>query len=287
MTYHAPEDHRNNNPFRTVFFVPQCGIMEVKMKKGVSKFNFDSKLMLIPSLLVALLAWQLVSMTSVGVVIVGPAKTFGALIKTINNGSLWTNIWASLERVFWGFLLGAACAIPLAILLGWYKVFRSIVEPWLQFLRTIPPIALCPMVIALFGVGLAAKVAIIFFAVLLVMVITIYQGVKNVDVTLIKAARVLGATEREIFFDIIVPASFPFILVGVRLGLAAALSTLIAAELTGATYGLGNMIQVAASYFNMDIVMLGVAVIGTIGFVLDKFVLFLERKLTGWQETIQ
>lgn len=247
----------------------------------------DSKWMLIPSLLIALLVWQLVSMTNVGVVIVGPVGVFKALVKTIGNGSLIKNVWASLQRVIYGFLLGSACAIPLAILLGWYKGFRAIVEPWLQFLRTIPPIALCPMVIALFGVGLAAKVAIIFFAVLLVMVITIYQGVKNVDVTLIKAARVLGAKEKDIFFDIIIPASFPFILVGVRLGLAAALSTLIAAELTGAVLGLGNMIQVAASYFDMDIVMLGVVVIGTIGFLLDKLVLFLERKLTGWQETIQ
>ena len=71
------------------------------------------------------------------------------------------------------------------------------------------------------------------------------------------------------------------------MGLAAALSTLIAAELTGAVLGLGNMIQVAASYFDMDVVMLGVLVIGTIGFIFDKLVLFLERKLTGWQEIRQ
>ncbi|MBQ4652303.1 MAG: ABC transporter permease, partial [Oscillospiraceae bacterium] len=220
-------------------------------------------------------------------VIVGPEQVFQALLKNASSGFLWKNVWASLERVLYGFLLGAACAIPLAILLGWYKLFRAIVEPWIQFMRTIPPIALCPMVIALFGVGIAAKVAIIFFAVLLVMVVTIYQGVKNVDVTLIKAARVLGASQAEIFFDVVIPASFPYILVAISLGLAAALSTLIAAELTGAVLGLGNMIQVAASYFDMDVVMLGVLVIGTIGFIFDKLVLFLERKLTGWQEIRQ
>jgi NitT/TauT family transport system permease protein len=159
-----------------------------------------------------------------------------------------------------------------------------IVEPWIQFFRTIPPIALIPLVIVIFGIGTSAKIAIIFFAVFLVMVVTIYQGVRNVDPTLIKAARVLDATAKDIFLDVIVPASFPYILVGIRLGLATALTTLVAAELTGASQGLGNMIQEAALYFNMGEVILGIITIGVIGFMIDKAVLFLEKKLTGWQE---
>ena len=93
-----------------------------------------------------------------------------------------------IGSVIVGFLLGFFLSIPVAFLLGWYEGFRVIVEPWIQFLRTIPPIALIPIVIATFGIGTSAKIAIIFFAVFLTMVITIYQGVKNVDATLIKAA---------------------------------------------------------------------------------------------------
>lgn len=251
------------------------------------KIDLDSKWMLVPSFLLALLVWQLISMTTVGAIIRGPEDVVLAAIVKIRNGTLWKDISASMLRVFYGFLLGSLTAIPLAFLLGWYKPFRALVEPWIQFMRTVPPIALIPLVIAIFGVDTAAKVAIIFFAVLLVMVISIYQGVKTVDPTLIKAARVLGARERDVFFDVVVPSSFPFILVGVRLGLAAALSTLVASELTGAINGLGNMIQVASTYFQMDVVMLGILIIGLIGFLLDKLVLFMEKKLTGWQETIK
>ena len=116
------------------------------------------------------------------------------------------------------------------------------------------------------------------------MVVTIYQGVRNVDNTLIKAARVFDATDAQLFFNVIVPASVPFILTGVRLGLATALTTLVAAELTGAATGLGTMIQQAGMYFQMDVVLLGIIIIGIIGFIFDKIVLLLEKKLTSWQE---
>ena len=145
-------------------------------------------------------------------------------------------------------------------------------------------LALIPIVIVMFGIGTSAKVAIIFFAVFLTMVVTIYQGVRNVDNTLIKAARVFDATDAQLFFNVIVPASVPFILTGVRLGLATALTTLVAAELTGAATGLGTMIQQAGMYFQMDVVLLGIIVIGIIGFIFDKIVLLLEKKLTSWQE---
>lgn len=241
--------------------------------------------MLLVSLIAGLLVWSLISsIPGVGAVIVSPSITLKAFIKTVKNGYLIENTVISLYRIFLGFTLGLAASIPAAFLLGWYKPFRVVVEPWIQFLRTIPPIALIPLVIVLFGVSTAAKVAIIFYAVFLVMVISIYQGVKNVDVTLIKAARVLGADDKDIFLHVVVPAAFPYILVGIRLGLAAALTTLVAAELTGASKGLGTMIQTAALYFEMDIVILGIVVIGVIGFTLDKLILFIEQKLTVWQE---
>jgi NitT/TauT family transport system permease protein len=115
------------------------------------------------------------------------------------------------------------------------------------------------------------------------MVVTIYQGVKEVDKTLVKAAYTFGASDLNIFFDVIVPASFPFILVGARLGIAASLTTLIAAELTGTIFGLGARIHGAQQFMDTRIVLLGIISIGVIGFVLDKLVLFGEKKLTKWK----
>ena len=232
---------------------------------------------------IAILAWwALSSVPSISTVIVSPARVWAALCKNLASGVLVMHIRDSLLRVILGFALGLVCSIPVAFLLGWYDSFRVIVEPWIQFLRTIPPIALIPIIIATFGIGTSAKVAIIFFAVFLTMVVTIYQGVKNVDATLIKAARVFDANDAQIFVNVVVPAAVPY--TGIRLGLASALTTLVAAELTGSSTGLGTMIQQAGMYFQMDVVLMGIIVIGVIGFLFDKLVLLLERKLTGWQE---
>ncbi len=240
---------------------------------------------LIISLSAAMILWCVVSsIPDIQNVIVGPDQVWKALITNMESGYLLIQIRDSLIRVIGGFLLGLVCAVPIAFLLGWYEGFRIIVEPWIQFLRTIPPIALIPIVIATFGIGTSAKIVIIFFAVFLTMVITIYQGVKNVDVTLIKAAKVFDASDAQIFFYVVVPAAVPYILTGIRLGLASALTTLVAAELTGAATGLGTMIQQAGMYFKMDVVLLGIIVIGLIGFLFDKLVQFLEKKLTSWQE---
>ena len=116
------------------------------------------------------------------------------------------------------------------------------------------------------------------------MCVTIYQGVINVDETLIKAARVLGATDKDIFIRIITPATLPFILTAVRLGASVALTTLIAAESTGASAGLGMRIRSLNNTFDAAPMLAYVIIIGIIGITLEKIIKYLERKLTGWQE---
>lgn len=152
---------------------------------------------------------------------------------------------------------------------------------------TSPPLAYVFLIIAALGVGQVAKITVIFIAAFLVMVITIYQGVKGVDTTLIKAARVLGAKQTDIFFKITIPASTPFILVAARLGLSTSLTTLMASEIVGGDKGIGMMIQRASGYYQMDVVLMGIILLGIIGIIFEKIVKFLERRFTGWQETIQ
>lgn len=256
-------------------------------EKERKRFQIGSKLMTFISLVVGLIIWSLLSMIpSVGAILVSPYAVVKALINKTENGLL-TDTFFSLYRVLFGFLLGLIVSIPFAFLMAWFKTFRSLVDPWIQFFRTIPPIAFIPLVIVALGIGESAKVVIIFVATFLVIVISIYQGVKGVNPTLIKAAKVLGAGNKEIFFEVIVPASFPYILVGVRLGLATAWTTLIAAELTGASKGLGDMIMSAGRFFDMDVIIMGIIIIGLVGLLMDKTVLYLERKLAGWQEQIE
>lgn len=241
--------------------------------------------MMIASLLGGILIWYLLSQHRIiGIILAGPDDVINrGLAEEWAAGRLQKNILYSLWRVLAGWTLAFLAAIPFAFLMGWYGKFKNIVDPWIQFLRTIPPIALIPLVILFMGIGEEAKLTVIFISAFLVMVVTIYQGVRNIDLTLVKAAYTFGASDFDIFFRVIVPASFPFILVAARLGISTALTTLIAAELTGTIYGLGNMIQEAQLYFRMDKVMLGIICIGIIGFMLDRAILFLEMKLTRWQ----
>ena len=116
-----------------------------------------------------------------------------------------------------------------------------------------------------------------------VFTVTVYQGVRNIDMTLVKAAYTFGASDLSIFAQVVIPYSFPFILTAARLGVSTALTTLIAAEMTGTFYGLGSMIQTAQIYFRMDKVLLGIICIGAIGFVLDRLLLLAEKRITRWK----
>lgn len=245
------------------------------------------------SLVCGVLIWWLLSlMPGVGVILAGPQDIIRkALPELLNDGSsgeferflLVKHIRWSFQRVLLGWAIAFCAAIPTAFLMGWYRTFRDIVDPWIQFLRTIPPIALIPMVILLMGTGEKAKITVIFITAFLVMTVTIYQGIRNLDYTLVKAAYTFGANDFSIFVRVVVPYTFPYILTAARLGVSTALTTLIAAEMTGTFYGLGSMIQTAQIYFRMDKVMLGIICIGIIGFILDRLLLLAEKKLTRWQ----
>jgi NitT/TauT family transport system permease protein len=200
------------------------------------------------------------------------------------NGTLQSDILASLGRVVTGFLLGSAVAIPAGFLMGWYTTARGLFEPWIQFFRTIPPLALLPLVIVLMGIGEVPKIFVIFLAAFLGCVISTYQGVVSVDRTMLNAARVLGAKDHTIFLSVVVPASIPFTLVGMRVGLGSAWATLVAAELLAATAGLGYRMQQAQLYYDLATIFVDIVVIGIFGMVMDRLLLLAEKKLTGWQE---
>ena len=208
-------------------------------------------------------------------------KCIGTMIQ---RGVLHTDLASSLISAGSGYALGFVIALPTAILMAWYRPVKYIIEPWIQFIRNIPPLAYVPLIVIAAGVGRRAQIIVITIATFLIMCVTIYQGVVNVDETLIKAARVLGAGDKDIFTRVIAPATLPFILTAVRLGASVALTTLIAAESTGANAGLGMRIRSLNSTFETAPMLLYIIIIGIIGITVEKIIKTLERRLTGWQE---
>lgn len=237
------------------------------------------------SIAAGVLLWFILTrIPSINTFLASPEQVWKAFLsETAANGRYWKDVAISLQRVFVGFGLAFVCAIPVAFLMGWYPKFRNLMEPWIQFLRTIPPIALIPLVILALGLSERSKHTIIFLAAFLTMVVTIFQGIREVDKTLVKAAYTFGAKDHNLFFDIMIPAAFPYILVGARLGIATSLTTLIAAELTGTVFGIGARIQGAQQFMNTSIVLMGIITIGVIGYLLDKLLLMAEKKLTRWK----
>ena len=219
-----------------------------------------------------------------GLQIPSPFAVVASAVDLAQRGILLEDIVASLRRVFLGFLLGSALAIPVGFLMGWYSWARGLLEPWVQFFRTIPPLAIIPLAIVLMGIGEQPKIFVIFLAAFLSCVISTFQGVVQVDRTLINAARVLGAKDGTIFLRVVIPASTPFILVGMRVGLGAAWATVVAAELIAAQQGLGYRMQHAQIYYDLPTIFVGIITIGIFGLLMDRALLLIESKLTAWQE---
>lgn len=207
-----------------------------------------------------------------------------AVQTVVERGILAEDFISSMISVICGFALGFITAVPIAFLMAWYMPVRNILEPWIQFIRNIPPLAYVPLIVIAAGVGRRPQIIVIWLATFLIMTVTIYQGVRNIDETLIKAARVLGANDADIFVKVIFPATTPFILTAVRLGVSVALTTLIAAESTGAVAGMGMRIRSFANSFEVAPMLLYIILIGIIGISSEKIIKTLERKLTGWQE---
>ena len=254
------------------------------------KTNFVDKIpnkgWLLISLATALVVWYLLSIgEKTSRVFPFIPEIIKALQTVIARDILWADIQSSLISVFLGFALGFVTSVPTAFLMAWYRPVKYILEPWIQFIRNIPPLAYVPLVVIGVGVGRVPQVVVIWLATFLTMTITIYQGVRNVDETLIKAARVLGAKDSDLFAKVIFPATTPFILTAVRLGASVALTTLIAAESTGAFAGLGMRIRSFSNSFEVAPMLLYIILIGILGITMEKIIKTLEKKLTGWQET--
>jgi NitT/TauT family transport system permease protein len=251
--------------------------------KSRSRVRLPLILLNFSSLAFGVIIWW--AITEAGLVVLpGPAEVVRRAIALVANGQLPLDVISSLRRVLAGFVLGVALAIPVGFLMGWYRVARALIEPYIQFFRMIPPLAIIPLAIVTMGIDEAPKIFVIFLASFLSCVVATYQGVISVDRTLINAARVLGAKDGVIFSRVIIPASMPFIMVGVRIGLGSSWATVVAAELIAAQSGLGFRMQQAQLYYDLATIFVSLVTIGILGLVMDRLVQAAERRLTHWQE---
>ena len=208
-------------------------------------------------------------------------------LSMIADGSLLQNWLASTLRVTGGVLLGVALAVPVGFSLGWFAAARQVLTPVINFFRALPPIALIPLMIIYVGIGDAAKLLVLVYASFFTAVVVMYEGISRTPQIYIHVARTLGASESELFRKVILPLSLPHILTATRVALGVGWMTLVASELISAENGLGSMIQLAASYFQLDVIYIGLITIGITAMVMDYLLVTLSARLVGWQEKVK
>lgn len=206
----------------------------------------------------------------------------------VTNGymsiSLWSHIGASLGRIGTALIAAVITAIPLGIAIGRNKIVRGVLDPIIEFYRPIPPLAYLPLIVIWCGIGELSKVLLIYLAIFAPIVIATATGVRSVDQAKIRAAQSLGATQMQIIKYVILPSSLPNILTGIRIGLGVGWSTLVAAELVGASEGLGFMVQSSSQLLATDVVIVGILIIAVIAFILEIGLRRLQRKLVPWDK---
>ena len=182
-----------------------------------------------------------------------------------------------------GFLLGSLVGIPLGYAMGLNSWFRGWFDPIVEFMRPIPPLALIPLIIIWFGIWETGKISLLFLAALWIMTIAARAGVSGVSIAKVHAAYSLGASKFQILTKVIMPNSLPEIFTGARVAMGVCWGTVVAAELVAAEKGAGKMIIAASKFQQTDVVIMGIILIGIIGYGIDILMRLAEKKLVPWK----
>jgi NitT/TauT family transport system permease protein len=229
------------------------------------------------SVVAGILAWAIGSRGADPTLIPTPAAVWTATRQAVSDGSLWANVGISVRRVFEGWILGSAIAIPLGVLAGTIPVVRSALDPYIHFFRAVPALALVSLFLLWFGIGEASKVYLIAWAVIFTVIVTTAEAASGVPRDKIDAARCFGANRNQTLWQVIVPATVPGIFTGMRLGLSTAYLVVVAAEALAANSGIGWLVWNARTYFRTDEIFLGVFCFGILGFLSDRLWRLLGR----------
>lgn len=210
--------------------------------------------------------WEAIAAASMPIFFPPPEDVVRAFWSSLRDGTLAEHVAMSYFRILVGWAIGCALAIPLGLLAGRSRIVRMVLEPYIEFFRFIPPIAFITLFLIWFGLGETSKILLIVYTSLFVAFINTLAGAMAVDVEKIRAAQCMGATSRQTFAHVIVPATVPHIVTGVRLALGNAFMTVVAAELVAAQSGVGHLIWNSRLFAQTDFVFVGIITLGLMGF---------------------
>ncbi len=247
--------------------------------------------LIVPLLLLAFwhvattLKWTLLIPTPVQVAEYMVDFAWGGIYDDAYSATLVTHLLASMSRVYGGFALAAAFALPIGLLIGRLPAARMVLDPFLQLMRPIPVTAWLPLSMILFGLGAKSAFSLVCLGAFYPILLNTVFGVRSVDPKLFEAASMLGCTGNAQFFKVVLPAATPSIFTGLRLGLGLAWFVIVVGEMTGVPQGLGAVIMDARTLSRTDLVICGMIVIGVAGYLSDRIVVAIGNRLLRWSPT--
>ncbi|WP_072803861.1 ABC transporter permease [Rhodococcoides yunnanense] len=199
---------------------------------------------------------------------------------------LWEHLYMTLRRVFAGVIIGIALGVALGLAMGTISWVRAVLEPWLTFLRALPPLAYFFLLVIWLGIDEAPKVTLLALAALPPAAVATTAAVLAAPVGLVEAARALGAKRRDVIRDVVIPSALPETFTGIRLSVGIAYSSVVAAELFNGLPGIGGAVKDASNYNNTPVVLVGIFAIGISGLIIDGLLRSLERRVVPWRGKI-
>lgn len=236
-----------------------------------------------------LLTWQILG--QIGVItpriLPAPIDILRAAIRLAASGELWIDIAISAQRALSGLLLGGGIGFLLGLLNGMFPRSEKYLDTTIQMLRTVPNLALVPLVILWFGIGDGARLFLIAEGVLFAMYINTFHGIRQVDTGLIEMGRAYGLSTRQLFWEIILPGALPSVLLGLRIALGVMWLTLIVAETVAVDSGIGQMAMQAREFIRTDVMVFAVILYALLGKLADVVARWLEGRLLQWHPRYQ
>jgi ABC-type nitrate/sulfonate/bicarbonate transport system permease component len=236
------------------------------------------------SILLGIGIWSIIASFANASLLPTPIAVLNAFIYLAQDKELIGHILASLSRVILGFLIGSLLGLISAAITSRSLTLKSIILPWIEMMRPIPPLAWIPLAILWFGIGNKSAVFLVALGSFFPVYSNVYDGIISIQKEFYDAARVLGADSSLIFLHVTIPSVLPNALTGFRVGLGVSWMIVITAELVGATSGLGYFIQLNRILLQTDRVIVGMALIGILGFVMNYIITRVEKCLLRWQK---
>lgn len=235
------------------------------------------------SLVVVLSAWQVIGSNINPIFLSTPSAIAKAFVQVIADGELLNAMLISVSVVLIGFAVAVVVGVPIGLMMGRFRTFEYLVDPYVNALYVVPRIALIPLIIIWFGLGIPAQIVVIFGTSVFPVLLSTYAGVRNVPNDLIETAHAFGASERQLFFSIIIPASVPFIMSGLRLGIGQAIIGMVVAQMFLGLSGIGFMLTKYGNMFETAYVFVVVLALAFLGIVMTEVVKRIERRYSGWK----